>query len=100
MLEICDALGLEHVPTEEVGTDLPFRYPTVKALLERANGEYPNGGKKEGIVVRSTEPVFCPLICAPLSMKVVSNKYLLKTESLDPYAVYRPSGYKSIWAFK
>ena len=81
MLEICGALGMEHVPIEEVGTDLPSRYPTVEALLERADGEYPNGGKKEGIVVRPTEPVFCPPISAALSMKVVSNKYLLKTES-------------------
>ena len=81
MLEICDALGFEHVPIEEVGTDLPSKYPTVEALLERADGEYPKGGKKEGIVIRPTEPVFCPLISASLSMKVVSNKYLLKNES-------------------
>ena len=80
MLAICEALGMEHVPIEEVGTDLPSKYPTVEALLERAEGEYPNGGKKEGIVIRPTEPVFCPLISASLSMKVVSNKYLLKNE--------------------
>ena len=80
MLEICTALGMEHVPIEEIGTDLPSKYPTVEALLERADGDYPNGGKKEGIVVRPTEPVFCPLISASLSMKIVSNKYLLKNE--------------------
>ncbi|MCR4673232.1 MAG: 2'-5' RNA ligase [Lachnospiraceae bacterium] len=80
MLQICDALGMEHVPIEEVGTDLPAKYPTVEALLARADGDYPNGGKKEGIVVRPTEPVFCPLISAYLSMKIVSNKYLLKNE--------------------
>jgi RNA ligase (TIGR02306 family) len=80
MLEICDELGLEHVPVEETGTDLPAKYPTVEALLERADGQYPNGGKKEGIVIRPTEPVFCELISASLSMKVVSNKYLLKKE--------------------
>ncbi|MBO4915629.1 MAG: hypothetical protein J5449_10550 [Oscillospiraceae bacterium] len=80
MLAICEALGMEHVPIEEVGTDLPSKYPTVEALLERAEGEYPNGGKKEGIVIRPAEPVFCPLISASLSMKVVSNKYLLKNE--------------------
>lgn len=28
-----------------------------------------------------TEPVFCPLISASLSMKVVSNKYLLKNDA-------------------
>lgn len=80
MLEICDLLGLEHVPIEEVGVDLPSKYPTVEALLARADGDYPKGSKKEGIVVRPTEPVFCPLISASLSMKIVSNKYLLKNE--------------------
>ena len=80
MQEICKALGMTTVPIEEVDTDLPGRYPTVEALLERADGNYPNGGKKEGIVIRPTEPIFCPLISASLSMKVVSNKYLLKNE--------------------
>ena len=80
MLEVCEALGFNTVPIEEVDTDLPAKYPTVEALLDRADGEYPNGGKKEGIVVRPTEPVFCPLISASLSMKIVSNKYLLKNE--------------------
>ena len=80
MLQICDELQIEHVPVEEVGMDLPSRYPTVEALLERADGNYPKGGKKEGIVVRPTVPVYCELIDAPLSMKVVSNKYLLKNE--------------------
>jgi hypothetical protein len=80
MLQVCEALGMPHVPIEEVDKDLPSHYPTVEALLARADGEYPNGGKKEGIVIRPTEPVFCPLISASLSMKVVSNKYLLKNE--------------------
>lgn len=81
MLEICEELGMQHVPIEEIGTDLPAKYPTVEALLERADGDYPNGGRKEGIVIRPTEPVFCPLISASLSMKVVSNKYLLKNDA-------------------
>ena len=80
MLEICEKLQLESVPIEETGTDLPAKYPTVEALLERADGNYPRGGKKEGIVIRPTEPVYCELISAALSMKVVSNKYLLKNE--------------------
>ena len=80
MQNVCHVLGMITVPIEEVGTDLPSKYPTVEALLERADGEYPNGGKKEGIVIRPTEPVFCPLISASLSMKVVNNKYLLKNE--------------------
>ena len=81
MLEFCKMLDFVHVPIEEVDVDLPSKYPTVKTLLERADGDYPNGGKKEGIVIRPTEPVFCPLISASLSMKVVSNKYLLKNEA-------------------
>lgn len=80
MQEICDAMDLQTVPVEEVGTDLPAKYPTVEALLARADGEYPKGGKKEGIVIRPTEPVYCERISASLSMKVVNNKYLLKNE--------------------
>ncbi len=80
MLEICGELGLTHVPVEEVDTDLPAKYAPVEALLARADGDYPNGGKKEGIVVRPTEPVYSPLISASLSMKVVNNKYFLKNE--------------------
>ena len=80
MLEICEKLQLESVPIEEIGTDFPVKYPTVEDLLERADGNYPKGGKKEGIVIRPTEPVYCELISGALSMKVVSNKYLLKNE--------------------
>ena len=80
MEELCEILNMPMVPIEEVGEDLPSKYPTVEALLERADGEYPNGGKKEGIVIRTTEPVYCELISGPLSMKVVSNKYLLKND--------------------
>lgn len=78
MQEICKELKLTTVPIEEVDVDLPSKYSSVEALLGRADGEYPKGGKKEGIVIRPTEPVFSPSISASLSMKVVSNKYLLK----------------------
>ena len=80
MKEVAEALGALMVPIEETGTDLPSHYPTVEALLTRAEGEYPNGGAKEGIVIRTIEPEFCPLISGPLSFKVVSNKYLLKND--------------------
>jgi RNA ligase (TIGR02306 family) len=80
MQEVCEKLGMTTVPIEEIGYDLPSKYPTVEALLERADGEYPNGGKKEGIVIRPTEPVHNLFIGDSLSMKVVNNKYLLKNE--------------------
>ena len=81
MTEICYAIGLDIVPIEEIAPDLPSRYPTVEALLNRADGIYPNGGRKEGIVIRPTTPVYSSSIGAELSMKVVSNNYLLKNES-------------------
>ena len=80
MQEVCGALEQVTVPIEEIGRNLDEKYPTVEALLARADGNYPNGGKKEGIVIRPTEPVFSSLISVSLSMKVVSNKYLLKNE--------------------
>ena len=80
MLNICEYLGLEHVPIEEVDTDLPSKYGTVEALLKRADGDYPNGGKKEGIVIRPVCPVYSKIIGGCLSMKVINNKYLLKNE--------------------
>lgn len=79
MLDICNQLGMPHVPIEEEGFDLPSKYPTVESLLERADGNYTiGGGKKEGIVIRPTTPIHSNLVSGPLSMKVVSNKYLLK----------------------
>lgn len=78
MQEVCTELGLIMVPIEEVDIDLLAKYPTVDSLLERADGNYSCGNRKEGIVIRPTEPVFCERISAELSMKVVSNKYLLK----------------------
>ena len=78
MTAICKALDLNMVPIEEVGIDLPSKYPTIESLLERADGNYPNAGKKKGIVIRPTEPVYSKLINTDLSMKVINNKYLLK----------------------
>lgn len=78
MLEICKELNLKSVPIEEVDFDLPSKYPTVEILLKRAEGVYETGSSKEGIVIRPTNPIFSKTISASLSMKVVSNSYLLK----------------------
>lgn len=79
MMYVCDILGLKHVPIEEIGKDLKSKYPNVEAVLARADGTYPNGGPKEGIVIRPVDPVRCKLLDGNyLSMKAVSNKYLLK----------------------
>ncbi len=75
---LCEVLNLKMVPVEEIDHDLTSKYPTVESLLERADGEYPNGGKKEGIVIRSTQPFIVKELGDYLSMKVINNKYLLK----------------------
>ena len=78
MIEICEELGLKTVPIEEVGYDLPSKYPNVESLLQRAEGKYETGSTKEGIVIRPTEPKYSEIISSSLSMKVVSNSYLLR----------------------
>lgn len=78
MVDACQSMNIPTVPIEEIDNDLPSKYPTVEALLARADGQYPNGGPKEGVVIRPTTPVYCERIGAPLSMKVINNKYLLK----------------------
>jgi hypothetical protein len=65
---------------DEEGTDLPSKYPTIESLLTKANGTYPNGGSREGIVIRPKKPVKSKILGTYLSMKVISNKYLLKNE--------------------
>ena len=81
MVEYCDELGMETVPIEEVGTDLMEHYPTVESLLLRANGKHPNGCRKEGIVIRTVNPWTSSILNDYLSMKVVSNSYLLQKEA-------------------
>ena len=76
--EVVNALGGEMVMMDEIGTDLPSKYPTIEALLEKADGKYPNGGTREGIVIRPVEPVYSKSLQGSLSMKVINNKYLLK----------------------
>ena len=78
MLDVCNALGLVHVPIEETGYDLTTKYPNVDALLKRAEGEYPRGGKKEGIVIRPATPVYSMSLNDLLSFKVINNSFLLK----------------------
>lgn len=84
MVAMTKMLDVDTVPIQEIGHDLPVVYPTEAALLERCEQEvahkiYP--GTPEGIVIRPVEPVYSRTIGGPLSMKVKSNRYLLKHES-------------------
>lgn len=84
MQEVCTACGAEMVPIEERGIDFNKKYPTVDAVLARADKSmYSSGVKAEGIVIRPVEPCYSSTIRAMLSMKAVSNKYLLKKGKND-----------------
>lgn len=76
VVAVAEAVGFPTVPLEETGVDLPSKYKDVDALLQRARGDYPNGGKKEGIVIRPTVPVFSKTLSTWLSMKVINNEYI------------------------
>lgn len=79
-IKVAHAINARFVPCEEIAFNLPERYPDMDTLLERAEGQYPNGGQKEGIVIRTTGPVFSQALSGPLSFKVINNKYLLKNQ--------------------
>lgn len=78
MIEICEKVGLETVPIEEIGDNLIEKYPTLDSLLERAKGKYFSGQNKEGIVIRPVEPIHSDTVNGSLSFKVLNNDYLLK----------------------
>ena len=84
MVSVAKLLGVSTVPIQEVDHDLPKTYPTEAALLERCEQQtgvavYP--GTPEGIVIRPVEPVYSPTLHASLSIKVKSNRYLLKHDN-------------------
>jgi RNA ligase (TIGR02306 family) len=88
--KLCQDIDIRPVELEEVGYDLPSKYPTVDALIERAGANISDAynGEQEGIVIRPIESYYTPEIETPvgvkkgtpriLSMKVINNKYLLK----------------------
>ena len=73
--ETCEVLGLEPVPVEEVGSS--FNY-TLEVLLKKAQGTYPSGRLKEGIVIRTREYQQSAGLQQKMSFKVLNNDFLLK----------------------
>lgn len=70
--EICDYLGVNHVPILEESIILTDRFTTINDFLEYAEGDGMNPGvKREGVVFKSLDSQF--------SFKVISNAYLIKT---------------------
>lgn len=87
--KVCEMLEINHVEVEEIGFDLPAKYPTIDDLLARAseNRKHVYPGQPEGIVIRPTMSYYTRKVSTPegikeypnqlLSMKVINNKYLL-----------------------
>lgn len=77
---ICEFVGCTMVPVEEEGDNLLDKYSDEQELLARAEGVGYNGTIREGIVIRPKKPVHSYTLGGPLSMKVINNRYLMKTE--------------------
>lgn len=74
MQKVSIALGNITVPIEEYGDNFDERYPTVEAVLNRADGFYSQNHRKEGIVVRPTEPRYSEICEGYLSFKAVRDR--------------------------
>jgi len=81
-------LGLKFVPVEYtgqfskyVGADISELDRLVEELLVLSRGMYyGTSRRREGLVIRSADEVYSPVLCDRLSFKVVNNEYLLKDE--------------------
>jgi RNA ligase (TIGR02306 family) len=78
MSNICKDLGVDMVPVLEYDTQFP-EY-TVDDMLEMAKGKYPSGKDREGIVIRSFEPMYSQILNGPMSFKTINNDYLGEAE--------------------
>lgn len=75
MATTVECYGLPTVPIEEV-TNFCWDLDT---LIEMAKGLYPSGKQKEGIVIRTTDPIHTHTLDGHLlSFKVLNNNALLK----------------------
>ena len=75
--KICDELKIITVPIDEIGES--FNY-SEDELLEKADGSYFTGKRREGIVVRPQIEEHSNVLNGRLSFKVLNNKYLLKND--------------------
>lgn len=76
LIETTTDLDVEMVPLEEFRGR--YKYNKIDDLLARAEGKYPSGKQKEGIVIRSIKPMRSYVTGGRLSFKAINNDYLLK----------------------
>ena len=75
-INFCKENNLQTVPIESENVDLSG--VTMEKLLEMAEGKYPNGSPREGIVIRAMKEKYCHTLSGRFSFKVISNSFLLK----------------------
>ena len=76
LIETTTDLDVEMVPLEEFRGRC--KYNKIDELLARAEGKYPSGKHKEGIVIRPVKPLRSYITGGRLSFKAINNDYLLK----------------------
>jgi RNA ligase (TIGR02306 family) len=74
--QFANELQLPMVPILEYATLLNDK--TFDDMLKMADGLYPNGTPREGIVIRPTQERWSDYMKGRVSFKVVSNEFLLK----------------------
>jgi RNA ligase (TIGR02306 family) len=80
-IKFCEKYNIPTVPIEYIG----LLDCSLDEMLRKADGRYPSGHPREGIVVRPTKEMLSPIISAYVggaaqraSYKVISNEFLLK----------------------
>jgi len=77
--EFCEKLQLQTVPILQI---CPFKWKTIDELLNLADSTfYPNGHINEGVVIRPVHEFYSKVLSNRASFKVVSNKFLNKTDN-------------------
>jgi len=80
-VKFCGSRGLRTVPVESIITNPDSFDLSLDTWLERARGLYTDtNNNREGIVVRTIDPVYSHAVGSRLSFKVLNNDFLLKDE--------------------
>jgi len=79
LVAFCTKYDLPMVPIDN--PDFVFDFATAGDLLKAADGFYDNGHPREGIVVRPLQGVYSPTLQGRLSVKAISNEFLLRTKT-------------------
>lgn len=75
---VANWINCETIPIEETGDSFIDKYPDMRAVEERARGEYSHGYLKKGIIIRSDEWQYSEVIDGDMSVECLNYDYLKK----------------------